>query len=325
MTNEPCLAVRPLLHCPLSRGVLIILCTTLFIVAGSLGGLGGNEAQAAPRDDEATPERTETPSEELGWLPSIALSYGVYSQAIEATTSATRTPILGEPSDSLLSEMFQIELQLHTPLQLVDFPLKPRLFLTGGVQIPLAEGNIAERFDESFDAPGFTFRRYCPSSVPGGVVQTCSVSVRNNITLNAAWYAGFGVDFNLPFGHERQFHISPAVEYYGISIQTEGEYQRSISGTGFDDVVEQANTVGNAEVFHGISTSLTASVDLFEERGLRWSMFLQGRVAFLLNDPPTSGTSNLGANTITFVSEVDDLVAQGTGGFRIQWTGKVRR
>ncbi len=325
MTNEPCLAMRPLLHCPLSRGVLIILCTTLFIVAGGLGGLGGNEAQAAPQDDEATPERTETPSEELGWLPSIALSYGVYSQAIEGMTSATTSPIFGEPSDSLLSEMFQIELQLHTPLQLEDFPLKPRLFLTGGVQIPLAEGNIAERFNNSFDAGSSAFSNYCPSSVPGGVVQTCSVSVRNNITLNAAWYAGFGVDFNLPFGYERQFHISPAVEYYGIAIQTEGEYERSISGTGFDDVVEQANTVGNAEVFHGISTSLTASVDLFEERGLRWSIFLQGRVAFLLNDPPTSGTSNLGSNTITFVSEVDDLVAQGTGGFRIQWTGKVRR
>jgi hypothetical protein len=51
-------------------------------------------------------------------------------------------------------------------------------------------------------------------------------------------------------------------------------------------------------------------------------MFLQGRVVFLLTDPFTSTSSTTGTNEILFVSDLDDFVAQGTGGIQLQWTGK---
>ena len=83
--------------------------------------------------------------------------------------------------------------------------------------------------------------------------------------------------------------------------------------------------VGDPEVYHGISPSLTLSVDLFEEGPWRWSMFLQGRAVFVLNDPNTRAGTALGTNQIDFFTDLDDLIAQGTGGIQLQWTGRRSR
>ena len=134
------------------------------------------------------------------------------------------------------------------------------------------------------------------------------------------WYAGIGIDFTLPVA-ENQFHIQPSIDYYGLAIQSVGELERSSSGSFLDDFVEQANAVGNAKVFHGISPTLALSVDVFEEGPWRWSMFMQGRAVFLLNDPRVTSSSVLDANSVVFKAGIDDLILQVQGGFQVQWTG----
>ncbi len=294
---------------------------------------GGAAAQSSDADtSDAQDGDRERVKYELEWMPSLAISWGAYSQSMDGTTTSSESTITPATGDSLITTMFQFEGKLHTPLQL-DVPSKPRLFLTVGLQIPLADELIAERINDSFDRGDADFASNCPDTIPGpnpppdpnqGPSSTCSLAIRNRVSIDAMWYAGLGVDFTLPVLDD-QFHVSPALEYYGFAAQTVGQFQRSTSGPQLDDLIEVADVVGDAEVYHGISPSLTLSVDVFEEGPWRWSMFLQGRAVFVLNDPDTQARTSLGTNQIDFVTDLDDVIAQGTGGIQLQWTGRRSR
>jgi hypothetical protein len=316
-------------HLLRSKSLRVLLFAT--IVGGLLITLAAGAA-AQSGDADMLDEDRESEKEELEWMPSLAISWGAYSQSMDGTTTASESSITPSTGDSLITTMFQFEGKLHTPFQL-DVPSKPRLFMTVGLQIPLADELIAERIDESFDRGEAGFPSNCPDTIPGpnpppdpneGLASTCSLAIRNRVSIDAMWYAGLGVDFTLPVLDD-QFHIAPAVEYYGFAAQTVGEFKRSTSGLGLNDLVEVADVVGDAEVYHGISPSLTLSVDVFEEGPWRWSMFLQGRAVFVLNDPDTSARTTLGTNQIDFFTDLDDVIAQGTGGIQIQWTGRRSR
>ena len=278
-------------------------------------------------------------SEDAAWMPSFSISFGVHNQSISGDTTSTASSFAREDGDSLITEFFQFGGKLHTPLEF-DIPTRPRLFLSAGVQIPLASELIGERIDTTYDRfppGGLTedpeFLANCPNNIPvslprpnpdpnpNGQTDSCGLRIRNQVTIEAMWYAGFGVDFTVPI-FEDQFHILPAVEYYGLAIESVGDFQRSSSGDTLDDIVEQANSVGNAEVFHGISRALSFSADVYENGPWRWSMVLQGRVVFLLNEPNVSSSSSLGLDTITFNAGIDDFIVQGSGGFQVQWTGR---
>ena len=287
---------------------------------------------------EARASRDET----LAFIPSLAMSWGSYNQSISGATSqllpdgtgGTRTaPFERATGDSLITEYFQFTGRLHTPLKLDDFPAKPRLFLSGGVQIPLASGLIAERIDttftrrppgQTFDTPDYTDN--CPDVIPGPLgpdipSNECAMTIRNRVSIDAMWFAGLGVDLTIP-AFDTNFHIMPAVEYYGLSIQTLGEFDRTTIGTSTNDVVESTSSVGDAEIYHGVSISLAVGVDVFEEGPWLWSVFIQGRTVFLLNEPQISATGDTAFGQIRYDSAIDDLIFQGSGGFQIQYTGK---
>jgi len=263
------------------------------------------------------------------WLPSLAFSFGAYSQQIGGTTTSSSAPVFGRPADSLITEILQFDGRLDSPV-IVDSAWAPRVFLTAGVQIPLAEGLIAERRDRSFDRGSPGFAAFCPNNLPGPSpppitnpnleASTCALAVRNRVTLDAMWFTGIGIDITLPL-LENQFHIAPAFEYYGYQVQTVGDLVRKSAGLNVDDLEELGNTVGDPEVYHGVSPSLTLSVDVVDERPWKWSVFLTGRAVFLLTDPLTQAESQLPGTTFTFTTSMSDFVYQGTAGFRIQWTG----
>ena len=324
-------------HLPRAESLRVLLTATIvaWLVVVLAGGAAA-QADGTDADADARVVDRERADEELEWLPSLAISWGAYSQAMDGTTTSSISSITPSTGDSLITTMFQFEGKLHTPLQL-DVPSKPRLFVTLGLQIPLADELIAERIDESFDVGDAGFASNCPANIPGpnptpdpnnGNSTTCSLSIRNRVSIDAMWYAGLGVDFTVPVLDD-QFHVSPALEYYGFAAQTVGEFKRSTGGTEnnvrLDDFIEGADVVGDPEVYHGISPSLTLSVDVFEEGPWRWSMFLQGRAVFVLNDPDTQARTSLGSNQIDFFTELDDVIAQGTGGIQIQWTGRRSR
>ena len=287
---------------------------------------------------EARASRDET----LAFMPSLAMSWGSYNQSISGTTSQLLPDGMGGTQtiafervagDSLITEYFQFTGRLHTPLKLDNLPTKPRLFLSGGVQIPLASGLIAERIDatftrrppgQTFDTPNYTDN--CPDVLPGPSgadipSNECSMKIRNRVSIDAMWFAGLGVDLTIP-AFDTNFHIMPAVEYYGLSVQTFGEFDRTTTGRLANDLVESTSTVGDAELYHGVSVSLAVGVDVFEEGPWLWSMFLQGRTVFLLNEPGISATGDTAFGQIRYDSAIDDLIFQGSGGFQIQYTGK---
>jgi hypothetical protein len=312
-----------------------LLVGLLFGSSSALAQGEGDGAASGVIEGSPEPRDSEDSDKGAGWMPSLAISWGAFSQSIDGETLSSEGDLEPGTGDSFITTLFQFEGKLHTPFQL-DIPSlgKPRLFVTAGVQIPLADELTAERIDEGFndDQPGFA--ENCPPSIPlipapdpgnprppTGVTETCSLEVRNRLTMDAMWYLGLGVDFTLPI-LESQFHISPAFEYYGLSVQSVGKYKRSSSATGVDNLDEEVQVVGNSDTYHGISPSLTLSVDLYDDGPWRWSMFLQSRVVFMMTDADVSAQTSLGSNNITFDGELDNFIAQGSGGIQLQWTGK---
>ena len=158
----------------------------------------------------------------------------------------------------------------------------------------------------------------------------CQVSIRNRVTLDAMWYAGTGIDFTLEAWDSR-FHIQPAVEYYGLAVQAEGDFGRLSTGTFINaqgqpqvtpDLEENAGAVGDAEIYHGIAASLSLGVEVFEDGPYRWLMFVQGRYVRMLNDPRTIAQGPLvDGNVVTYKAGLDQKIYQIHGGFTIQYTG----
>jgi len=290
-------------------------------------------------DDQETNEQEERRERlrDAAWMPSGGFSFGAYTQSISGNTASSTATITPGSGDSYISEILGFEGKLYTPLRLEDAPAKPRIFLTGGVHIPLADGLIGERIEANFDRapsggpnPNPAFLQNCAVTIPDlngnpSDGQTCSLRIRNRATINALWFAGFGVDLTLPIW-EDQFHIMPSVEYYGMSVQSVGEFRRTTAGNpGVNDFIEIADSVGDAETYHGISPSITFLVDVYEDGPVRWSMFMRARYIFYLDDPDVTSSSSLGTNTINFTAGIDDKAPAATAGFQVTWTGKRRR
>ena len=269
--------------------------------------------------------------EDSAWMVSLGFHTGAYTQGIDGRTTSTESAFDPGTGDSFISTTVGFETQVHTPLRLDEIVTKPRVVLTGGFHYPLADGLIAERIGESFNRtetgglnPAFVAN--CPDEVPailGGFVgsETCSLRVRNRVSIDAMWYVGLGVDLTLPF-FDDQFHILPSISYYGMSVQSVGEFERTATGDATaDDFVETANVVGDPELWHGISPAVTFLVDVYEDGPYRWSMFVNGRWVFFLDDPDLESGTRFGTNELTFISTMDDNAPQITAGFQVLFKG----
>ncbi|MCR9095459.1 MAG: hypothetical protein NXI30_14655 [bacterium] len=312
----------------------------------STPGVVGDRGRSA--DEPADPAEDESGREEFGWSPALSFGFGAYTQSLGGDTSTTDTDFPQETGDSYISVALSLEGKLYTPLQL-DVPSKPRLFLSGGVHIPLAEELIAERIDAELInryAPGINqltnpddsafvqaeFAALCadtspqagnPTVNPFSRIESCGLRIRNQVTIDAMWSLGFGIEFEVPIpALDTAIRLRPAVEYYGMSIQTVGDFTRTNSGISLDDLIESANSVGDAELYHGISPSLAIAADVYESGPFRWSMYLQGRAVFFPDDPAFGSQSSLGTGAVAFATRADDLAFQMNGGIQVQWTGK---
>lgn len=292
--------------------------------------------------------------EEFGWSPAFAFGFGGYTQSISGDTTSTQTDFPRQNGDSLISVALAFEGKLYTPLQL-EIPGKPRLFLSGGVHLPLAEELIAERIDQdeiNRYAPGANnpstnlllrpddsafiqpdFQALCPDSSltqtgapatnPFSRFESCALRIRNQVTVDAMWLAGFGIEFEIPTpALDSTIRIRPSLEYYGMAIQTVGRFVRTSGGVTLDDEEQFASGVGDAEIYHGLSPALAVSADVYEVGPLRWSMYLQGRAIFYFDDPAFTADSAIDTGSITWISAADDLAFYMGGGIQVQWTGK---
>jgi hypothetical protein len=267
------------------------------------------------------------------WAFGSMLAWGVHSQGLDGkATSSTSTGVLQDNGDSLISGFFRIGGRLYTPLRAPDRMLKPRLFLTGSVYIPIAEDLISNAIDRSFDRvnePALVDAN-CPTSIPNALTgpgqpptvapDTCSVGVRNRITMNAMWTAGFGVDLTLPIAEE-QFHVLAGFEYFGQAIQGGGDFLRSSAAGTRSSLIERAESVGDSVIFHGISSSLGLYVDVYETERYKIQLHLEGRAGLKYTERDVRDTAFGDGVAVTFTSTVKNLHLQGNGGVSLFWKG----
>lgn len=332
-----------------------VMCSSVVFAADdtSTPGVVGDRGRTA--SEPADPATEENEREEFGWSPAFAFGFGAYTQSISGDTATISDPpgsgtdFPKETGDSYISIALSFEAKLYTPLQL-DVPSKPRLFLSGGVHIPLADELIAERIDAELInryAPGINeltnpddsafvlpeFAALCADTAPQpgnpilnpfSRIESCGLRIRNQVTIDAMWSLGLGVEFEIPVpALDTSIRLRPAVEYYGMQIQTVGDFIRTNSGIALDDFVESASAVGDEEFFHGVSPSLAVAADVYESGPFRWSMYLQGRAIFFPDDPGFDAGASLPPNqTVRFLTGADDFAVQMNGGIQVQWTGK---
>ncbi|MEM9174232.1 MAG: hypothetical protein AAGC67_03285 [Myxococcota bacterium] len=299
----------------------------LSLLAISLPAVANAQTVEAEQD---APERSE--DDGPGWMPSLLFHMGAFTAALDGETVSSESTFDPGEGDSFLTTTVGFEARLHTPLRSdLEVLGKPRLFLSGGFHRPLAEGLIAERIGSSFTrtnggVPNPLFTQNCPDQIPeigGGLTsaETCDLTIRNRVSIDAMWFAGIGLDFTLPIS-ENQFHILPSISYYGLSAQSVGEFERTTrAGLNADDFIETANTVGDPELYHGISPAIAFLVDVYEEGPWRWSMFVEGRWIFFFDDPDLESGSSLGTNNLGFTASIDDNAPQFTSGVQVMFTG----
>lgn len=323
-------------------------------VVGDRGAADSGDSDADRAELDELYEDGET--EELAWSPAISFGFGNYTQSLSGDTSSTQSDFPRASGDSLISIALAFEGKLYTPLQL-DIPGKPRLFLSGGVHLPLASDLIAERIDQDEinryadgannpstqlllqpDDSAFVQQEFAdlcpdasltqagtPSTNPFSRFESCALRIRNQATIDAMWLAGFGVEFEVPVpAIDTTIRLRPSLEYYGMAIQSVGRFVRTAGGVNLDDEEEFANSVGDAEIFHGLSPAIAVSADVYDVGPLRWSLYLQGRAIFYFEDPSFSSETQLNAGSVTFLGAADDFAVYLGGGFQVQYTGKRR-
>jgi len=300
---------------------VIALSIALSIAATSLAAAPARAQSLAP--DEPVGEPAPRSAALGGWSPQFEFGIGVLTQSHDGkatipTNSGSR--IERDSGDSIISGFTGFALNALSPA-LVESSWRPRVVVRSSAQIPLSDGLISSRSDQSFETTGPTrpgFLENCPSPVPGSAVpsSTCSIELRTRTTVNALWTAGLGLDFTLPT-ESRMFHVQPAIEYIGMLAQPEGSFVRRTAGSiptpppGGTSArfVEFVKQVGASETYHGVAAALTGSADAHREGPWVWSVHLGGRAAWFLTDREITTRRTDSSGEIIFVTApaVNDL------------------
>ncbi|MFK7896412.1 MAG: hypothetical protein AB8G23_11280 [Myxococcota bacterium] len=292
----------------------------------------------------------EAEEDRLGWEYQFGFGFGVLTQSQDGNTTVPpngpsfESRNFEDSGDSLISEFFDFNLQLYTPIQL-DLPLKPRFLLTGAVQLPIAEDLVSNRLDTSFNRSGIDsdpvrFAESCPefmtddngdpiiSNRTGNPIEpdTCSTAIRNRTTPLALWSAGVGADFTLPFDEE-QFHIVTTLDYVGMAVQGEGAYSRRTSSQqpeAIDPIIDSVDVIGDAETYHGLSTSIRLAIDAYEEDAFTWQVYVAGRASYFFANEQLESSGSTGQGNFDFVSELDGMQYQVFTGFSVRFNPNFR-
>lgn len=290
----------------------------------------------------------EDEEEKLGWEPQVGFGFGVLTMSHDG--SALLPPnrlgldpqFLQDGGDSVISEFFDFSINLYTPIQF-DVPTKPRLLITSAFQLPIAEDLVANRVDDSVDQVGqnadpAAFEQTCPEFMvdgngdpilngltpdPNDFIEpdTCSFTLRNRTTPLALWSAGLGMDFTLPFDEE-QFHLVTTLDYMGMAVQGEGGYSRRTSTQNpgaLETNIDAVDTIGDSEVFHGLSASLRLGIDAYETDEWTWQVYVAGRATYFFENPDLEAIGDAGQGDIEFVSDLAGMMYQVYTGVSVRF------
>jgi hypothetical protein len=263
------------------------------------------------------------------WLPSLALSFDVHHQSFDVSATSD-LGYSANDTTNVLTSVFAVDGAISTPALAEGFGA-PRLFVQAGVQIPISDEQTILRVAESFPPPNsmgvldpLTIAN-CPDL--GGVPTktSCDQSLSSTLTFNVNWSAGLGAEFTLPTP-SRSFKIRTAIEYFGQSLDFDGDAKRddrTSTATMKGSIVDTLTIAGASasETFHAIGPRLSFAGEVGRVGPLSFAVFAETRLYWLLNADDIQFGVTTADGSSSFVVDPDPLVAQGGAGLRITWVG----
>lgn len=266
----------------------------------------GNATSGMATETGASPDSSAPPvsSDSDRWQPALGMGFLLsYQDQIGSNPVGpfAAASVSGSTSqDAMVSPAFRFDASVATPV-LVESTFAPRLFAQVGTQLLLEEDYIAWR---SLSA-GSPFS-----------------STLLTTTIDSQWYAGAGLEFLIPAG-QRKIRLRTAIDYVGQTISANARADRKVklSSGGSVDTEWVAPTVNSTN--HALGVGVSGEAAVYRWRNMRVSLFLEMRIAWLLEANEMRLTAvNAGNPALTpseFIVRPDSTIAQGGGGIRISW------
>jgi hypothetical protein len=308
-----------------------------------------SEPQAEP-EPEPVPDvvSEEEAFSEPAWIPSIDFGFEAYSYGAETTianVSGTSVPRTDTQPESLGQILFRIGGELMGPM-FEDLPGRPRLFVQGGVGIPTFTNARAFELGDpnSKKEPKGGFARYedhgagtndYPSDF-GGQGSWLDAELQD-----LSWYAGLGIAFSLPTSGDLLFSIKPSVQYSREEIDFTGRMKTVVEtsppgtvdpdpcGTGpprtqvwplcLRTFEKRESNAGSSTTDHSIGPGIEVAMAFLSSRPIRFSLFGQVRVLWLISEETNSFADPNGLARYSVAR--DDFVVRGGAGVRLSWVG----
>jgi hypothetical protein len=280
--------------------------------------------------------------EEPAWIPSIDFAFDYFAYDADATVENNVNPPLVDGTQN--SPNNQLILQLGGELMGPAFealPGHPRLFVRGGAGLkPFSSDNIFQigdiRGDTEQEIEQFERRRAqdlernCEDAIPPACSTKDAVlgapegfdNIGSEIEvdlLNPSWYASLGVAFEVPLAKNLLLQVKPSVAYSGEKIDMVG-WMTTVTEPAPETFEVYRSAAETTITDHHLGAGLELALALFRDlRPVRTSIFVDARFLWLLSDPTTTFSDELGL--ATFTVDRDEFAIRGGAGIRFSWMG----
>jgi hypothetical protein len=291
------------------------------------------EPEPPPRPEPELVQKKQEVSEP-SWIPSIELGFESFSYDVDTTVKDLSNPPpsrSGTQTESNYQMMFRIGAELMGPM-FEAVPGRPRLFVQGGVGIPMvsSKGIFAIDDPDRELQPERSIDRYpddgplgrdLPFDFPG------QGSWLDAEFQNPSWYAGLGIAFSVPIASEGLlFYIKPSVQYNAEKIDFKGKLKTVISDTPSElppdppytrqfQVLESTSDFSTTD--HSIGPGLEVALAFRSLRRIEISLFAQARFLWVVSDT----TSDYADPVASYSVVRDDFGVRGGAGLRFSWVG----
>ncbi|HEY5657595.1 MAG TPA: hypothetical protein VIY27_07370 [Myxococcota bacterium] len=134
------------------------------------------------------------------------------------------------------------------------------------------------------------------------------------------WRAGLGVEIALPIGG-RAFRLQPSVDYFGQSLQFDGEVTR-VNKDFFGTPLQSFSVSGSSsEIVHSLGPRLTLDIEAARVGSFALNVFLESQFYWVLSEREFAFGGQSPDGTADFRVKLRPLLAQGGAGLRIVWRG----
>jgi hypothetical protein len=332
---EGALKVQGRISRRLPSGIWVGRVLATILLLGSLLGSGTvviaaeTGADAAETDGDGDPAKTINSDNEK-WQPALGMGFVLVYQDQEGSqiSGPGADPIPAFPGfeiagtgDSMVSPGFRFDASLASPVLFESFlgPFAPRVFAQVGTQLVLEDKFIAWR---------------SAGSLPVG---SQTIETLLNSSIDSQWYLGAGLEFRIPAG-ERFVRLRTSVDYMSqtISIVGQADVTTKITPPGQQTAtyIDHYQSPTAESTYHAVGVGVAAEADVYSWRGMRVSLFLETRFAWLSDRDTMTVTALRGpcdivpgtgqcVNPLTtearFAVTPGAFIAQGGGGIRIRW------